>query len=124
MGETNYSYKTSLPAYREDATGKQAQKDKILGEIQRLKDGACLKQIEHFMTLPQSTCSGRINDLIADGKVKHDGYMEFEGRLRKRFVLINENTIAPIPIAVPIPAPVIEEKKKTELPVQQKLFGT
>ncbi len=120
MGDTNYSYKTSLPAYREDATGKQAQKDKILGEIQRLKDGSCLKQIEHFMKLPQSTCSGRINDLIADGKVKHDGHMEFEGRLRKKFVIINEKEIVPIPVS----APVIEENKKIDLSVQQKLFGT
>lgn len=109
MGDTNYSYKTSLPAYREDENGKHAQKDKILGEIQRLNDGACLKQIEHFMKLPQSTCSGRINDLIADGKVKHDGYMEFEGRLRKKFVVIN---VKPISI---IPEPII--------PGQQKLFG-
>lgn len=109
MGDTNYSYKTSLPAYREDENGKQAQKDKILAEIQRLKDGACLKQIEHFMKLPQSTCSGRINDLIDDGKVKHDGYMEFEGRLRKKFVIINAKSISIIPEPI--------------TPGQQKLFG-
>lgn len=94
MGDTNYSYKTSLPAYREDETGKQAQKTKILAEFNRLGGAACLKQIEKFMHLPQSTCSGRINDLIDDGKVKHDGYMEFEGRLRKKFVIINEKPIS------------------------------
>lgn len=109
MGDTNYSYKTSLPAYREDQSGKQAQKDKILAEFNRLGGFACLKQMEHFMKLPQSTCSGRINDLVDDGKVKHDGFMEFEGRLRKKFVIIN---VKPISIT---PAPIT--------PGQQELFG-
>lgn len=97
MGETNYSYKTSLPAYREDGTGKQAQKDSILAEFNRLGGAACLKQMEKFMHLPQSTCSGRINDLINDGKLKHDGFMEFDGRLRKRFVIINKAPISIVP---------------------------
>ncbi len=92
--KTNYSHETSLPAYQEDSSGKRAQKDRILKEFIRLGGFACLKQIEKFMHLPQSTCSGRINDLIDDGKVKHEGFMEFDGRKRKRFVIIRANIIS------------------------------
>lgn len=105
MGKTNYSRETSLPAYREDQPGKQAQKDRILQEMNRLGGAACLKQIEQFMHLPQSTCSGRMNDLINDKKIMHDGFVEYDGRLRKRFVIIKSNVV-PITKA---PDPVIEE---------------
>lgn len=94
MKNTNYSYKTSLPAYNDNAEGKNFQKNKILEEMKRLGGSACLKQIEKAMHLPQSTCSGRMNDLIDDGKVIHNGYIEFEKRLRKRFVLVQQKTIS------------------------------
>lgn len=124
MGKTNYSYKTSLPPYRENSDGKKAQKQKILEEIQLLGGHACLKQIEQFMHIPQSSCAGRINDLIADGKVKHDGYIEFEGRLRKKFVVIMEQKIIPIP-QPSVPTEKICATDKKDIPVQHKLeFGT
>lgn len=104
MGKTNYSRETSLPAYREDATGKQAKKDLILQEMNRLGGVACLKQIEQFMHLPQSTCSGRMNDLMHDNKIEHDGFVTYEGRLRKRFVV--KSNVVPI---TKEPEPVIEE---------------
>lgn len=126
MGKkTDYSYETSLPAHREDESGKQAQKDRILEEMKRLKDGVCLKQIEQFMHLPQSTCSGRMNDLKKDGKIKHDGFMEYEGRLRKKFIIINQSTsIVPIhtcePEAGTCGAPIVPNHS-----LQQQLpFGT
>lgn len=85
---TNYSFETSLPAYRENGAGKQSQQEQILEEMKRLGGSACLKQIERAMNLPQSTCSGRMNDLIAAGKVFFDGLIDFEGRKRKKFTTI------------------------------------
>lgn len=124
MGKTNYSYKTSLPPYRENLDGKKAQKQKILEEMQRLGGYACLKQIEHFMHIPQSSCAGRINDLIADGKVKHEGYVEFEGRLRKKFVVIIEQKIIPIP-QLPLSSEKTAAADTKNISTQHKLeFGT
>ena len=93
MGDTNYSYKTSLPAYQENAEGKQLKKEQILAEIIRLGGTACLKQLEKALHIPQSTCAGRINDLIVDGKVMYDGLIEFDGRLRKKIVIIQIKVI-------------------------------
>lgn len=117
MGKTNYSHKTSLPAHRENPEGKKAQKEKILEEFKRLGGSACLKQIEHFMHIPQSSCAGRINDLIKDGMVKHDGHIQFENKLRKKFVIV-EATVIPIS-----PKPIIADQK--DISFQQRLeFGT
>lgn len=89
-GHTNYSYETSLPPHREDPVGKKAQKERILQGIKDLGGSACLKQVQEFMNIPQSSCSGRINDLIADGTVKHQGFIIYAGRLRKKFIVITE----------------------------------
>lgn len=86
-GHTNYSYETSLPAHQEDQPGKKAQKEKILEGIKKLGGSACLKQVQEFMKIPQSSCSGRINDLIVDGSIKHHGYVKYDGRKRKKFML-------------------------------------
>lgn len=94
MGDTNFSYKTSLPAYKENAEGKESKKTQVLNELVRLGGNACLKQIEKALHIPQSSCAGRVNDLIADGRVKYDGIMEFEGRMRKKIVLIPLNIIS------------------------------
>lgn len=93
MKNTNYSYQTSLPPYREDAEGKQLKKQQILAEITRLGGVACLKQLETALHIPQSTCAGRVNDLIQEGKVIYDGLIEFFGRKRKKIVIIQAKVI-------------------------------
>lgn len=85
--KTNYSIETSLPAYRDNQESKQLKKQQILEEIKKSPLGVCLKQLEQALHIPQSTCAGRVNDLIADNEVTYDGVMEFEGRLRKRIII-------------------------------------
>lgn len=125
MGKkTNYSYKTSLPPYRENPEGKQLKKQEILAEITRLGGTACLKQLENALKIPQSTIAGRVNDLKDDGKIVYDGTIEFEGRLRKKIVL-KSNVVPITPPAQPLPeaAQGLPESEKA-IPVQQQLkFG-
>lgn len=93
--KTNYSYKTSLPAYLENKEGKAAQEKIIAYVISRHKGGkASLKEIQDYMRnvvrlpLPQSTISGRVNDLKDKGRVAFYGEMKiYKGRLRKVFEL-------------------------------------
>lgn len=126
--KTNYSYKTSLPAHRENPEGKKAQKEKILEEFKRLGGSACLKQIEHFMNIPQSSCAGRINDLIKDGLVEHKGHVKFENKLRKSFSIVETPVVSISP--PPVPEPVITPPNPSSAthsidPPQRKLdFGT
>lgn len=89
----NYSYQTSLPAYRDNPEGKLIQKERILEVIKTLGGSTCLKQLERIIGLPQSTLSGRANDLIKDGLIAHTGFVEFEGRKRKRFSLNTNLTL-------------------------------
>lgn len=97
--KTNYSYKTSLPAYLENKEGKAAQEKIISYVISRHKGGkATLKEIQDYMRnivrlpLPQSTISGRVNDLKDKGKVDFYGEMKiYKGRIRKVFELRKNN---------------------------------
>jgi hypothetical protein len=85
----NYSRETSLPAYKENQAGKEAQKTRILQVIRDLGGRATLKQIEEVIQLPQSSISGRINDLIEDRKVKDTGEKTlYAGMRRKVFALL------------------------------------
>lgn len=83
-----YSHTTSLPAYLENQTGKQQQKERIMNIIPT--DGTCLKELEELTGLPQSTIAGRINDLKDEKKVMYWGFTTYAGRMRKRIVLYKE----------------------------------
>lgn len=83
-----YSHTTSLPAYLENQTGKQQQKEKILSLI--TEEGTCLKQLEELTGLPQSTVSGRVNDLKEERKAMYHGFITYGGRLRKKIVTYRE----------------------------------
>jgi len=83
---TNYSRTTSLPSYQENQTGKEIQKEILLG-IVTSKSQTTLKELEEIMTLPQSTISGRVNDLIREKKVMYSGTTMYKKRTRKVIVL-------------------------------------
>ena len=85
---TNYSYETSAPAYYENQAGKQTQADNIYNAIRTFGGFSCLKQLESFTGLPQSTVAGRCNDLIRAEKIKYSGIVFYENRKRKRIVLM------------------------------------
>lgn len=87
---TNYSFATSLPAYQENPSGKKKQSEVLFSAIQSLGGISCLKQLANITGLPQSTVAGRINDLAEEGKVIYDGFVDFEGRKRKRIVILRE----------------------------------
>jgi predicted transcriptional regulator len=78
MKKTNYSYETSLPPYKQDKT---SQCLAVLDCV--TEDCNCLLQISRKLKLPQSTISGRVNDLIEMGKVKYEGFTTYENRKRK-----------------------------------------
>jgi len=81
-----YSFETSLPAYEDGReTVKEFQKGRILSLI---SNGAkTIREIARKAGLPDSTVAGRINDLISDQKVEYVGYIEYEGRKRKKIAL-------------------------------------
>lgn len=78
---SGYSYATSKPAHEENQTGKQIQAARLLHLIG--KGINTLKQLEQQSGLPQSTVAGRVNDLIAAGRVRYNGLTEYAGRKRK-----------------------------------------
>lgn len=87
MEQTNYSYETSLPAYRETPSEKAFQSSKVLESI---KDGkSTLLEISEALGLAQSTVSGRVNDLIEEGTVKYDGFTNYKNRKRKNIIVTN-----------------------------------
>lgn len=86
MSTNNYSYSTSYPAYLENESGKNAQETRVLRAINSLKGKATLKQLEKILKLPQSTISGRVNDLVKAKKVKYSGEVFYEGRTRKQII--------------------------------------
>lgn len=94
--KTNYSWRTSLPAYYENKFGKDLQCKVIRFIISRHRgQKATLKEIQDYLRdrikvrLPQSTISGRVNDLKDQGKIGFFGELkEYKGRLRKVFELI------------------------------------
>jgi aryl-alcohol dehydrogenase-like predicted oxidoreductase len=82
----NYSFETSLPAYQERPTEKRRQCDNILQFIKRGVDN--LLQLSEVTGLPQSTVSGRVNDLKTEGKIDYPGYVVYKDRKRKRIIAI------------------------------------
>lgn len=87
--KTNYSYETSLPAYKSNTEGKVTQAEKILATVKQLKQ-TCLKQLSDVLGIDQSTVSGRIGDLIEEGRVKYadkENYITYGGRLRKKILI-------------------------------------
>lgn len=80
--KTNYSIETSLPAY---LSPKDVQVEKV---YETVKNGANnLLAISELLNMPQSTVSGRINDLIEIGRVKYEGILEYKNRKRKQIKL-------------------------------------
>lgn len=91
MKETNYSFETSLPAYKANSLNKQSQANKIFGYVKQLKS-TTLKELEDLTGMPQSTIAGRVNDLIEDKKVHYNGKKKYKGMLRKIIESIPEIT--------------------------------
>jgi hypothetical protein len=93
--KTKYSWQTSLPAYLENAEGKDMQEKLVLYVMRRLRGKTTLKEIQDHMRiklgirLPQSTISGRMNDLKDKDKVGFFGETRiYKDRIRKVFEVI------------------------------------
>lgn len=87
---TNYSYETSLPAYLDKAEIKRRQQDEMLRFIR--KGANNLLQLSILMGIPQSTVSGRMTDLMKEGKTEYNGQVIYNGTRRKRIVAIKQET--------------------------------
>jgi hypothetical protein len=85
---SNYSFQTSLPAFTDNQVNKRRQCDEILAFI--VKGANNLLQLSQLTGLPQSTVSGRCNDLIEEGKIKYEGFTVYNDRKRKRIVVIKK----------------------------------
>ncbi len=82
--KSNYSYKTSLPAYLDNTKGKDNQERLVLYVMRRFKSNrSTLKEIQDYLRkhlkvyLPQSTISGRMGDLRDKGRVVDTGTTKF-----------------------------------------------
>ncbi len=84
--KTNYSFATSKPAFEENSSLKRIQEARIIGLVSQGVNN--LKALAKATGLPDSTVSGRVNDGIDHGKLMYVGYVEFEGRKRKRIVTV------------------------------------
>jgi predicted transcriptional regulator len=85
---SNYSFETSKPAYEENlATNNEKQKYQVFKWI--LKGGNNLLQISGMMGIPQSTVSGRINDLIKEKKVEYSEFVIYKERKRKKIKAVD-----------------------------------
>lgn len=82
----NYSFETSLPAYKDNPAEKRRQQDEILRFIR--KGANNLLQLSILMRIPQSTVSGRMTDLIKEGKAEYSGKVVYNGSQRKRIIAI------------------------------------
>ena len=82
----NYSSQTSLPAYRCNHGGKLLQKEYILSSIRKW-GSTCLLRISEETGVPQSSCAGRVNDLVNENKVEYSGTTVYKNRLRKKIIL-------------------------------------
>ena len=88
----NYSYATSLPAYKENQTfNKRRQCDKILLFIKRGADN--LLQLSELSGIPQAVVSARMSDLIEENKAKYEGHVIYDNRKRKRIVFVKPKPI-------------------------------
>ncbi len=79
MSKTNYPYQTSLLPYLEERIG---QVNTIYHFIQTGCN--CLLILSDVTGLPQSTVSGRVNDLISSGKVCYSGIVNYKNKNRNR----------------------------------------
>jgi predicted transcriptional regulator len=102
--QSNYSFDTSLPAYQGNQEDKQIQKKKLLAIFNQCGGRATLKEVADLMGLPQSTVSGRINDLIADKELMDTGEKKsYQGYTRKVFAVIKrKNPVAPNAVQKPL----------------------
>lgn len=82
---SNYSFETSLKPYREKPSEKRRQADEIMAFIKRGANS--LLQLAELSGLPQSTVSGRVNNLIEENRVEYKGFTIFNNRKRKRIVV-------------------------------------
>jgi len=86
--KTNYSLETSLPAYHANTQGKQAQAMMILQLCYTLPV-ITIKHLAQLTGLPDSTVSGRVNDLIEEGKLRYsDDKVKYLGYTRKRIEVV------------------------------------
>lgn len=98
MPKSNYSYKTSLPAYLANAAGKDMQAKLILYVVKKyMKKKATLKGIQDRLRiifnikLPQSTISGRVNDLVHSNKLAYFGeQVVYKEYLRKVYEVVSK----------------------------------
>ena len=82
---SNYSFQTSLEPYREAPELKKRQADELFAFIR--KGANNLLQLSELSGLPQSTVSGRVNDLVEENKIEYNGFTVFRDRKRKRIVV-------------------------------------
>lgn len=82
---SNYSYATSLEPYRDNATEKKRQADELYQFIRRGANS--LLQLAELSGLPQSTVSGRVNDLIFEKRIEYKGKTIYKNRERKKIVV-------------------------------------
>lgn len=83
---TNYSYETSMPAYKDNPNLKKTQAEELLSLIR--KGANNLLQIAELSGLPESTVAGRVNDLIKEHRVKYNGKVVFRNRVRKKIEVV------------------------------------
>lgn len=83
---TNYSFETSLPAFKENQTQKRVQRENILRFIKKGADN--LLQLSQITGIPQSTVSARMKELRKDQKADYLGYVVYENRKRKKIVAV------------------------------------
>lgn len=96
--KTKYSWKTSLPAYLENAIGKDLQSQLILWLIKKMPGKrSTIKELQETLKkrfsvfLPQSTVSGRIGDLKQEGKIAHYGEIRvYKERKRKVYQVVDK----------------------------------
>lgn len=82
----NYSYQTSLPAYKENPSHKLRQSDNILAMIKMGADN--LLKLSQASGILQAVVSARVNELINEGKITYDGFTTYNNRKRKRIVTV------------------------------------
>lgn len=88
--KTNYSFDTSLPALTENKSEKQQAKQRVYDAI--CNGANCLLKIHEVLKMPQSSVSGRVNELIEEGKVYYsdkENYIQYKNKLRKRIMLVS-----------------------------------
>lgn len=84
---TNYSFETSLPAYKENKVGaKERQCEKVLSSIRNGCNN--LLQISEETGILQAIVSARCTDLIKENKIQYLDFVTYKDRKRKKIELI------------------------------------